>query len=78
MLVISQSCQSIWMEFGILWRLVGIMNVILNLSRPFNNQGNYFVTENFNIGLYLDIQRPISFKLGTMIEITKLYILISV
>ena len=30
------------------------------------------------MGLYSDIYRPISFKLGMMIEITMLYILISV
>ena len=31
-----------------------------------------------NIGLYSDIYKPISFKLGVKIETTKLYILISV
>ena len=34
--------------------------------------------ENFDIGLYSDIYRPISFKLGMMIEITKIYICVSV
>ena len=33
---------------------------------------------NFHVGLYSDIYRPISFKLGMMIETTKFYILISV
>ena len=31
-----------------------------------------------NVGLHSDIYRPISFKLGMMVEITGLYILISV
>ena len=39
MLIISQSCQSIWMEFGVLLRLVSVMNLILILSRPFCIQG---------------------------------------
>ena len=32
---------------------------------------------NFNIGLYLDIYRTLSFKLGLMTKTTKFYILIS-
>ena len=38
--VISQSLQSILIEFGMLLRLFSVMNIILNLaSRPVNNQG---------------------------------------
>ena len=37
-----------------------------------------FVNKNFDIGLYLDIYWPISFKLGIMIETTNLNIFISV
>ena len=44
------------------------MDLILILSHPLNIQGRGpdlcdFVEENFNIGLYSDIYRPISFKL---------------
>ena len=34
--------------------------------------------QNFNVGLYSDIYRPTSFKLGMMIEITMFSMLISV
>ena len=34
--------------------------------------------KNFNIGLYSYIYRSISFRLGVMLETTKLYVLISV
>ena len=37
--ILSQSFQSTWMEFGTPLRLVGLMNFILILSRPFNFQG---------------------------------------
>ena len=33
--------------------------------------------QRFNVGLYSDIYRPVSFKLGMMMEASKLYILIS-
>ena len=36
---ISQSLQVIWMEFGMLLRLVSLMILILILSHPFNIQG---------------------------------------
>ena len=62
------------------------MNLILILFRPFNIQWREsvfcdFVKENNNkkyIGLYSDIYRVISFKLGVMVGTTMLYILISV
>ena len=41
------------------------------------NPTHVILLHNFNIGLYSDIYRPISFKLS-MIEATKLYIVISV
>ena len=37
--IISQSFRSIWMEFGILLRLVGVMKLTLILCRPFSIQG---------------------------------------
>ena len=84
-LMISQSFQVIGMKFGIYCqlRLVSVMNLILCLCRPFNIQGRKsylydFSTKKFNIGLYLDIWRPLSFKCGITIGTTELYIFISV
>ena len=37
--VISQSLESIWMELGLLIRLVGMMNLVFILSGPFSIQG---------------------------------------
>ena len=37
--VLLQSSQSIWIEFGVLLKLVGLMNLILILSCPINIQG---------------------------------------
>ena len=58
----SQSFQSIWLGIGPLLRLVGVMNIKLMLSRPFNIPGREpylcdFVNNNnkrFNIGWYSD------------------------
>ena len=36
---LSHSFQSIWMEFGVLLRLVGVLNLIPILSRPFDIGG---------------------------------------
>ena len=64
-------------------RIFGVMNVIFILSCSFNIQGREhylhdFVENNFNVGFYLNIDRPIPFKFGMMIVTTKFYILISV
>ena len=71
------------MELVTLFRLVGVMNLILLLSGPYNILAREpylynFINKNINIVLYSNIYRPISLKLGMMIETTKLYILISV
>ena len=61
MLSISQSFQSIWMEFLKLFRLVSVMNLLLILSRPLNIQGrkphlsDFVKKKPFNVGLYADI-----------------------
>ena len=73
--VISQNFWLVWIEFGILLRLVDVMNLILISSHPFSTGENH---TKFNIGLYSHIYRPISFRFGTLIETTMLYILISV
>ena len=35
----QQSFQLIWIEFGLVLRLVGMINLILILSQPFSIQG---------------------------------------
>ena len=80
--MISQSFQSVWMEFGVLLRLVGVMNLIL-VSCLFNIQGREpsmcdFVKKKKKFGLYSDIYRLISFKFDLMIGTTKRNILISI
>ena len=77
--------QLILVEFAILLRLVGVMNLILILSHPFSIQGREpnscdFIEKRkkINVFLYSDIYGSVSFRLGLMIKITKLYILISV
>ena len=78
-----ESFKLIWMECGMLLRLVDVMNFMLILSCLFSIQGRehyiyYFIKKNyFNISLYSDIYRPISFKHRTIIKTTKLYILMS-
>ena len=61
--ITSQSLKIIWLEFGILWSHVRVINLILIL----------LVHAVFNIGLYSDICRPISFTLDMMIGITQPY-----
>ena len=56
------------------------MNLIHIWYHPFSIQGRApylydFVRKTFNVGLYSDICRPVSFKLGLMTETTQLYIL---
>ena len=75
------------MKIGILLRGVGVINLILFLSRSFSVQGRepYSIwfycknkQKNFNVGSYSGTYRLISFKLDMMIGITEVYILISV
>ena len=60
------------MEYDVVLRLVCVMNLKLILCWSFTIQGR---EPYLNINLNGDIYRPISFKLGVMIEIAKLYIL---
>ena len=61
-------------------RHVSVMNLMLILFRPLfkgeNSTSVILLKQTFKIGLYSDMYRPISFKLG-MIKTTMLYILIS-
>ena len=68
------------MEFGIMLRLVGVMNLILIRSGPFSIQrrepylSDFIKKTTFSIDLYSDIYRLISL----IVETTKLYISVSV
>ena len=53
--------------------IVGVVNLLLILSRPFSFEGgepylNAFVKKYYNIALYSDIYWPISFKPGMMMD----------
>ena len=70
--VISQSVSSIWIEFGMLLKLVGLMNAVPILSCLFSIQRRepYLCdfaekkrTHTFTVGLCQHIYRPISFNL---------------
>ena len=77
--LISPSSWSIWMERGVILRLVGHMThlLILSVQSVFKGENSTFVIllKRFNIFLCLDICRLISFRLGIVIESIKLYIL---
>ena len=71
------------MEFSILLRLVGVTIFTFILSCLSNIKGrepSYLISflKQINFGLHSDIHILVSFKLGMMIETSKLYILISV
>ena len=77
--IISQSFQSIWMVFGLLLRLVCVLDLILISCHPFHIQERepyWFDLRKNKLVLYSDNNKPISFKLGLMIETGRLYILI--
>ena len=82
MQIISQSVQSILMEFGTALGVVNLMNLIPILCCVIGIQGReHYISEivyikSLNIGMCSDIYRLISFKLGVIMKITKLYTLI--
>ena len=82
--IISQSFQSIWMEFGTVLRFVDVVNVILNLLSIWYVRERTVLKFFFffffypNTGLHSDVYRLISVKLDMIIEIFKLYIFILV
>ena len=63
------------MEFGMLFRLVNLMDLMLILSHSMPTQGRKIpFGDNSSIsGLLLHIYRPISFKHRMMIDTTDLY-----
>ena len=54
--IVSQSCQWILMEFGMLLRLVGLINLILISSRQSIFKGGIQLSKNFYVGLYSDFE----------------------
>ena len=74
------------MKFGVLFRLVGLMSLLLSLSflsdLVFKGENPSYVNmlkkKSFNVGLTLNICRPMSFKVGLLTKTIKLYILIPV
>ena len=82
--LISQSCEWIWRIFTMLWRLVCLMNLVLIWSRQGIGQPLWLRLKNKHahthkhVGLHSNINTPISFKFGVMIDTTKLYRLIPV
>ena len=57
----------IWIEFGILLGLIGVMNLIVSLCCPSDVQGRDspscdFVEENFNVDIYSNIYKPTFFN----------------
>ena len=79
--IISESFQSIWMEFGELLGVVGLMSFILILSRPIfmrENHTDVILLKRINTGLYSGIYWPFSYKRGMIIDTIVLFILIPV
>ena len=81
--MILQSSQLIWMEFGILLKLVGLIDFmsVLSYVMDIRRRQPYlcdFIKKNFITCLHLDIYGSVSFKLGVMIETTELSIMIAV
>ena len=90
--IISQSFQLIWIEVAMLLKLVCLMNVILSfisldqfwrertLVMRFlqKNRKKKKERKKISVGFCLDNYKLNSFKLGMIIETTKLYILITV
>ena len=75
------------MGFGLLLRLVGLMNSysLYFVHSVFKGDNSAYVVlfkknknKNLTSGLYSDIYRPVSVKFGIIIEATKLYVLILV
>ena len=78
--------MKLWMNLNGMWYTIVTCSCDephTHLFCPFSIQGRepylcHFVNSKKKISLYSDIYKPASFKLGMMIEITKLSVLISV
>ena len=76
-----QTCLSIWMKFNVLSQPAGLVKLMLNWFHTFDSQGRGlnlcdFINCTFNIGLFWDICELISFKLGVVLNTTKLHSMI--
>ena len=69
----AKNCLSIQMKLGVLFRLIGLMNLIYIFYIVW-----LIFKADFNVGLHSDIYLLISFKLCMMMKTTKPYILIPV
>ena len=74
---ISQCSQSVWIEFGLVLRLVSQMNLIFLVFGLINIQGREPYIHKFignkKVGLHLNIYRLISFKLDMMTIIAEIH-----
>ena len=82
-LIFSQISQSIWLKRSMFPQPVGLLRFRLNTFRVISVQGRElysadFVRYTLNIDLHSEAYQPISFKLGLMIDTSKLDILIPV
>ena len=68
----SGSVQMMWLEFDVLLRLVSLMQLELSQWSIFKGENIWwYFLEQFNIGLYMGIYRPIYFECGTMMNTAK-------
>ena len=75
--------QSISLKFSMLKQWLGLLKFMQIMFHAINIQGRAlyqtdFMTNTFNIGLCLDIFEPVSFKLGLVIAVPKVYTLVPV
>ena len=71
------------MKDSMLPRPLSLLEFVLSLFDTVSIQGREvclgdFIKVTFNIGFWSDIQKPVSLALSTMLDMTKLYILIAV
>ena len=83
MSIFSQIYVLIWMKLGILPQPVGLLKLMLDWFYISNIQGRerlwcYFMKYMFNIVMHQDTCEPICFKLGMVLNTTKLYSLIPI
>ena len=81
--IFSEISQLIWMKFSKMLQPVGVLKLMLNLFCRSNIQGRElcwydFIKHMINIALCQDTCGSICFKLGMMLDMTKLYSLIPV
>ena len=81
--IFSQISKSIWMKCSLLPQAVGVLKLMLNLLRTICIQRRELYSRDcvkyiFNTGLRGDTCEQICFRLGMMLDTTKLYRMIPV